>query len=70
MVLDGASLLRHSIWLEGSTMANEYATFTIKHYGKAIVVSGDYRNKADTEDCAHHHRNKANLRDLKAATGL
>ena len=67
-VLDGGSLLHRLKWVEGSsysTIANEYAAFPIKHYGKATVVFDSYGNKADRKDCAHHHRYSKNVNAKK-----
>ena len=40
-ILDGGSLAHRSKWSEGKTytfIADEYASFTVKHYGKATVL--------------------------------
>ena len=72
-VLDGGSLLHRLKWVEGSsysTIANEYAAFTIKHYGKATVVFDGYGNKADIQDCAHLHRYSKNVNAKKVNVTL
>ena len=44
-VLDGGSLLHHLKWKEGSTyssIADDYASFTVENYGRATVVFDGY----------------------------
>jgi len=58
-VLDGGSLLRRLKWSVGRTytsIANDYAAFTVKHYGKATVVFDGYSGEPSTKDNTHQRR--------------
>ena len=55
-VFDGGSLLRRLKWSDGRTytsIANDYAAFTVKHYGKATVVFDGYSVGPSTKDNTH-----------------
>ena len=60
-VLDGGSLLHHLNWMERctySSIADDYASFTVKHYAKAIVVFDVYGAGPSIKNCAHQHRTR------------
>ncbi|KAG1681449.1 hypothetical protein GQR58_011839 [Nymphon striatum] len=60
-VLDGGSLIHRLKWTEGFTyisIADEYASFTVRHYGKATVVFDGYEAGPSTKDCSHQRRNR------------
>ena len=38
--------------------ADNYAAFTVKHYGKATVVFDDYSGGPSTKDSTHQQREK------------
>ncbi|KAG1684201.1 hypothetical protein GQR58_009491 [Nymphon striatum] len=60
-VLDGGSLIHRLKWTEGftySSIADEYASFTVRHYGKATVVFDGYEAGPSTKDCSHQRRNR------------
>lgn len=60
-VLDGGSLLHRLKWKAGctySSIADDYASFTVKHYGNATVVFDGYESGPSTKDCAHHRRSR------------
>ena len=55
-VLDGGSLLHRLKWSEGKTyssIADDYASFTVKHYGKATIVFDGYIGGPNTKDITH-----------------
>ena len=68
-VLDGGSLLHRLKWKEGSTyssIASNYASFTVNKYGKATIVFDGYGGGPSTKDNAHMRRksevtNKVNI---------
>ena len=69
-VLDGGSLLHRLKWSEGKTyssIADDYASFTVKHYGKATIVFDGYIGGPNTKDITHQRRrqnrtsNKVNI---------
>ena len=58
-VLDGGSLLHRLKWKEGSTyssIANDYASFTVENYGRATVMFDGYEVGPSIKDCAHQRR--------------
>jgi len=60
-VLDGGSLLHRLKWSEGKTyrlIADDYASFTVKHYGKATIVFDGYIGGPNTKDITHQRRRK------------
>ncbi|KAG0715131.1 hypothetical protein GWK47_012669 [Chionoecetes opilio] len=60
-VLDGGSLLHRLKWSEGKTycsIADDYASFTVKHYGKATIVFDGYIGGPNTKDIIHQRRRK------------
>ena len=60
-VLDGGSLLHRLKWSQGKTycsIANDYASFTVKHYGKATIVFDGYIGGPNTKDITHQRRRK------------
>lgn len=77
-VLDGGSLLRQLKWSDGRTYisnTNDYATFTVKHYGKATVVFDGYSGGPGTKDSTHLRRrpnrdgHKVNITETTKFTG-
>ena len=55
-VLDGGSLLHRLKWTEGctySSIAENYATFTVQHYAKATVVFDGYGVGPSIKHCTH-----------------
>lgn len=69
-VLDGGSLLHRLKWSQGKTycsIADDYASFTVKHYGKATIVFDGYIGGPNTKDITHQRRrqnrtsNKVNI---------
>ena len=64
-VLNGGSLLRRQKWSDGRTytsIADDYASFTVKHYGKATVVFNSYSGGPSKKDNTHH-RHRQNCED-------
>ena len=60
-VLDGGWLLHRLIWMEGctySSIADEYASFTVKHYARATVVFDGYEVGPSIKDCTHQRRSR------------
>ena len=58
-VLDGGTLLHRVPWKNESTygaIAKSYASFTIRHYGKATVVLDGYNGGPSFKDITHHRR--------------
>ena len=58
-VLDGGSLLHRLKWKEGSTyssIASNYASFTVNKYGKATIVFDGYGGGPSTKDNAYRGR--------------
>jgi len=58
-VLDGGSLLHRLKWKEGNTyssIADDYASFTVEHYGRATVVFDGYEVGPSIKDCTHQRR--------------
>ena len=41
-----------------SSIVDDYASFTVQHYGKATVVFGVYRAGPSIKDCAHQRRSR------------
>ena len=77
-VLDGGSLLHCLKWKEGSTcslIADDYASFTVKNYGRATVVFNGYEVGPSIKDCAHQRRsqklnvNKVNITEMTILSG-
>ena len=77
-VLDGGSLLHRLKWTEGSTyssIADDYASFTVKHYGKATVVFDGYEVGPSIKDGTHQRRtrklnaNKVNITEVTKFVG-
>ena len=61
-VLDGGSLLHRLKWTEGQTyssIVNDYADFTMKHYGKATVIFDGYGGGPNTKDHTHQRRSQS-----------
>ena len=59
-VLDGGSLLHRMKWIEGctySSIADEYASFTKRHYGKTAVVISGYEGPR-IKDNTHQRRER------------
>lgn len=57
-VLDGGSLLHCLKWAEGCTYnsnADDYASFTFKHYARTTVVFDGYGVGPSRKDCTHQH---------------
>ena len=55
-VLGGGSLVHRSKWSERKTytsIADDYAAFTVKNYGKATFVSDNYSGGPSTKDHTH-----------------
>jgi len=64
-VLDGGSLLHRLKWTEGSTyssIADDYASFTVELYGKATVVFDGYEGPS-TKDNTHQRRKTTTVRN-------
>lgn len=62
-VLDGGSLLHRLNWKNGDTygsIAANYATFTVKQYGKATVVFDGYSDRPTIKDNTHKRRGHNN----------
>ena len=62
-VLDGGSLLHRLNWKNGETywsIAANYASFTVKQYGKATVVFDGYSDRPTTKDNTHERRGHNN----------
>lgn len=60
-VLDGGSLIHRLKWTDGSTyssIADDYASFTVKHYGRATVVFDGYEVGPSIKDCTHQRRSR------------
>ena len=60
-VLDGGSLLHRLKWKEGrtySSIADDYAAFTVENYGRATVVFDGYEVGPSIKDCAHQRRSR------------
>jgi len=58
-VLDGGSLIHRVQWTKGSTydaIADNYADFTVRNYGKATVVFDGYLDTPSIKDSAHDRR--------------
>ena len=77
-VLDGGSLLHRLKWTEGSTyssIADHYASFTVEHYGRVIVVFDGYEDGPSIKDCTHQRRsqklkaNKVNITEVTQFVG-
>ena len=64
-VLDGGSLLHRLTWKNGETygsIAEKYASFTVRNYKKATVVFDGYSGEPTVKDNAHQTRQqKQNL---------
>jgi hypothetical protein len=63
-ILDGGSLLHRLKWTEGKTyssIANDYADFTVKHYGKATVIFDGYGGRPNTKDHTHQQRSQSRI---------
>ena len=78
IVLDGGSLLHRLKWKEESTyssIADEYASFTVEHYGRATVVFDGYGIGPSIKDCTHLRRsrklnvNKVNITEVTKFAG-
>ena len=73
-VLDGGSLLHRLKWTDGktySTIADDYAAFTVKHYGKATIVFDGYSGGPSTKNHTHQRRGQnrvSNKVDITEAT--
>ena len=72
-VLDGGSLLHRLKWKEGSTyssIASNYAYFTVNKYGKATIVFDGYGGGPSTKDNAHMRRKSevTNMVNISCAT--
>jgi len=55
-VLDGGSLLHRLPWKKGNSynaIAESYADFTVRHYGRATVVFDGYGEGPSIKDNAH-----------------
>ena len=67
-VLDGGSLLHRLKWKEGSiysSIADDYASFTVEHSGRATVVFDGYEVGPSIKDCTHQRRiGKLNLKQV------
>jgi hypothetical protein len=51
-------------WTEGKTyssIANDYADFTVKHYGKATVIFDGYGGGPNTKDHTHQRRSQSRI---------
>ncbi|KAI3379074.1 hypothetical protein SNEBB_002215 [Seison nebaliae] len=62
-VLDGGSLLHRVKWTEGATyisIADDYASFTVRHYAKATVVFDGYGVGPSIKDGTHQRRRRTN----------
>ena len=77
-VLDGGSLLHRLKWKDGSTyssIADDYASFTVEHYGRATVVFDGYEVGPSIKDCTHQRRsrklkgNKVNITEVTNFSG-
>jgi len=77
-VLDGGSLLHRLKWTDGrtySSIADDYASFTGKHYGKATIVFDGYFGGPSTKDNTHlrraqkHVSNKVNVTEVTKFVG-
>ena len=77
-VLDRGSLLHRLKWRDGSTsssIADDYASFTVENYGRAIVVFDGYEVGPSIKDCAHQRRsrklnvNKVNVTKMTIFSG-
>ena len=58
-VPDGGSLLHRLKWKEGSTyssIADDYASFTVENSGRATVVFDGYEVEPSIKDCVHQRR--------------
>ena len=58
-VLDGGALLHRISWTRGTTydqISEQYSTYVIRKYGRAIVVFAGYSDKPSTKDRAHIRR--------------
>ena len=78
ILLDGGSLLHRLKWKEGSTcsaIADDYASFTVEHYGRATVVFDGYDIGPSIKDCTHQRRsrklnaNKVNITEVTKFAG-
>ena len=74
-VLDEDYLIHRLKWTEGSThssLADNYASFTFAHYGKATVVFDEYTGGPSTKDNTHQRRKSraANKVDISDAGNL
>ena len=61
--LDGGSLLHRVKWIEGSTyssIADDYASFTVRHYARATVVFDGYGVGPSIKDGTHQRRSRTN----------
>ena len=55
-VLDGGSLLHHLPWRKGDSynaVAESYADFTVRYYGRATVVFDGYGEGPSIKDNTH-----------------
>ena len=63
-VIDGGSLLQRIPWHKHDTyenIANSYATFTLQHYGKAIIVFDGYDDSPSIKDMTHRRRRNSQM---------
>ena len=77
-VLDGGSILHRLKWKDGSTyssIADNYASFTFKRYGRATVVFDGHEAGPSIKDCTPQrrnqklHANKVNITEVSKFTG-
>ena len=77
-LLDGGSFLHRLKWKEGSTystIADDYASFTVENYGRTTVVFDGYEVGQSIKDCAHQRRSrklnvsKANITEATIFSG-
>jgi len=60
-VLDGGSLIHRVKWTKGTTyglIANGYADFVVRNYGKVTVVFDGYSDEPSIKDSTHQRRQK------------
>ena len=60
-ILDGGSLIHRVHWMKGTTygsIANGYADFVVRNYGRATVVFDGYSDEPSIKDSTHQRRQK------------
>lgn len=72
-VLDGGSLLHRISWRQNETydsIANSYADFTLKTYGKSIIVFDGYSSSPTIKDMTHRRRSTKTSRNVNLSPSM